>query len=66
MQEALVFNIVALFAVFIITLFIMAGDRYSDAFDKFCAALGITWIAFCISCFIWCIYVAAHFIGKYW
>ena len=66
MQEALVFNIVLLIVIFIIGYLIAMTDRWSDGFERFGMAFGLTWLAFCISCFIWVVYIAQHFVAKYW
>jgi hypothetical protein len=61
LQEAITFNIVAIFCVAFLAMFLGTdrGGRIFGFFWGFAAAVGVSFWG-------WVIYVAAHFIGKYW
>lgn len=59
MSQAIIFNAVAIFFIAVIIGFFAQTERIA----VFLAAL---WVAFAASLFGWMIFVAVHFIAKYW
>lgn len=64
MQELLVLNVVLIICAFFAG--ILFSDSRDDGVERFMVGVGLAWIVMWISFWVWVIYVAVHFITKYW
>lgn len=63
METAIICNIIIILCVGAFVFFFADAD---DFFERFCGFMAGAWVALVFSFWGWVIYVAAHFIGKYW
>lgn len=48
----------------LVALFVFSGD--DDVFEKTVGIIAVAWTLFCIAVTVGIVYVAIHFISKYW
>lgn len=64
MEALVIANLIVIACIFALGFF-FGPDDFGNA-SRFVFGIWAGWAAFCLSLLGWIIYVAVHFIGKYW